>query len=196
MPVNHLTLPEGYGHVSQIQTCFWQKTGCCHSGCSTISQSFYFLLKNQVLLLHEGRKREKMQTTCQKRQPRYWKHLLKYVPPQNVMVLILEWSAAYQSINHPEKLKLSIMHFICFNCLATAYVDTHVHYHSYLLLSIPIWYLVVKEKLQKYKVSHAIHNCGRKRGQEKSCCWAVPSFQMFILNLQMFSLHLLLLYNK
>lgn len=57
----------------------------------------------------------------------------------------------YLTINHPERLKLSIMHFICFNCLATAYVDTHVHYHSHLLLSIPIWYLIVKEKLLRYK---------------------------------------------
>lgn len=58
------------------------------------------------------------------------------------------------------------MHFICFTGIATAYVN-NMCIKSFLLFSYPIWYLDVKEKLQKYKnKSHEIHNCireGRKK---------------------------------
>jgi len=73
------------------------------------------------------------------------------------------------SINHPERLKLSIMHFICLNCLAAAYVDTHVRYHSYLLLSVPVWYLAVKEE-QKYKIKSLLQfiTVGEKESRKKA----------------------------
>lgn len=59
----------------------------------------------------------------------------------------------YKSINHPQRLHLLIIQFNCFNCLATAFADTHMHYHSYLLLFTAVWYLVVKEQVQKISLS-------------------------------------------
>lgn len=77
------------------------------------------------------------------------------------------------SINHTQMLNLFIIQFNCFNCLATVFADTHMHNHINQLFAAftAVWYLVVKEKVQKYKNKSLMQLVAVAEGGRKKSCF-------------------------